>query len=101
MHAEIKDTKKMAGGDVNDLDASVEIVEVVGFAVNQGLAPAGHVNQDNNHVQQGVNINMLVEGPQAIGGEDEAGKWYRRAGRLFRNKSGNWDRKGRLFSLEM
>ena len=100
MHAELKDTKKMARRDVNDLEISVEIVGEVGFAVNQGPAPAGHGNQDNNPPQE-MNINMMVQEPQAIDAEDSTGRWYRRAGRLFKNKAGNWDRKGRLLSIEI
>ena len=64
-------------------------------------APAMEVGQEPGDpvIDEAVGVmeNHVID---EFGEEEEVTRWYRRAGRLSVNTAGNWERAGRLYSLE-
>ena len=72
-------------------------------AVRAGDPMGGARADDDDPGQDNQAIDLIeIGGGAAIGGpeEGEAEWWFRRAGRLFINAAGNWQRKGRLLRME-
>ena len=84
-------------------EAFVEAVsrpELAQEAINNGQAVIED-REPENHVIDGMGEGAgVVENNVIDEFGEEVTRWYRRAGRLFVNTAGNWERAGRLYSLE-